>query len=209
MLTIINKLLSVFGQDGFQLDNITVPYLAKDDSELDMFHLSGRLSLSECLTEEQIDAITTRAVTSIEEVNRRLAESRQPKFSENERFTLHNRPVGDWDLVVWADLETDTELPCTLQTYIGIDTESGVIPLLTNSYWFDGASADYKFVFAKNEMSVCVKDIYKHIYDAVNVEEYADSECFTVNTLPLDHAHDAVRQFSDYPKSIDRKLHIR
>jgi hypothetical protein len=209
MLTIINKLLSVFGQNGFQLDNITVPYLAKDDSELDMFHLSGRLSLSDCLTEEQIDAITKRAEKSIAQVNSRLAESRRPKFSEVERFTMHGRPVREWDLVVWADLETDIELPCTLQTYIGIDTESGVIPLLTNSYWFGEASADYRFVLAKNEMSVCVKNLYKHIYDAVNVEEYADSECFTVDTLPLDHAHDAVRQFSDYPKSIDKKLHIR
>ena len=133
MLTIINKLLSVFGQNGFQLENITVPYLAKDDSELDMFHLSGRLSLSDCLTEEQIDAITKRAEKSITQVNNRLAESRRPKFSEVERFTMHDRPVREWDLVVWADLETDIELPCTLQTYIGIDTESGVIPLLTNS----------------------------------------------------------------------------
>lgn len=220
MTTIYNNLYNIFGKETYASDNRfkTDGVVINDASVL----LSYKAQLKDIYTEEEIASLTECTAVSISKANRRLRdanklprEAKAPHFTNGERFKAAAAPLSSWEVTVSVYLKKfekteDNPYNLKLETRVSLYTGSGMFLFKNDTTRFSEENAEHNLILEKEDIDILIlNNLYSDIMHAVNIDYYADDEYYTIDTLPLSHVFDAVRQFSDYPNSIPEKLHIR
>ena len=168
--------------------------------------------LKDVLTPERIDAVRERARLSVEAANLKLQKACNPHFDENECYSPSSIPVEDWILSVSAGLSAlPFDVGGRLNLWVSVYPKAdGSLLFMTEEYNLTFSDYLEKVLESCRDcLTENVEGLYGNLFEKVDIENYAESECYTLKTLPLSHAHDAVRQFTIFPSSIPEKLHFR
>lgn len=162
--------------------------------------------LSSFLTKPQIELIKETANNSVNIANTLLSED--PRFSPGERFSL-SAPVEDWMLYIPACLlDADKNFCFSLSVDVFPFSKNNPIALKREHIRATKEEALEKISETQKSFEEFLKfPAIEKLADEVSLVHLADTLNFSYQALPLVLAFDAVWRFSNYPKSLQQKLH--